>query len=140
MNKNILLLFILLLISRINFAAFPIASNQGNADRQLEVVASDSSNAHGFAQMAFNQYKMRMQKVLKKQSQVHAPEDHAWMGPLSFVLMFTGYGTLIGVILAIIALSSKSNKNKGWAIAALLLIPTFIIIMFGALLWLAVYH
>jgi ABC-type dipeptide/oligopeptide/nickel transport system permease component len=144
MNKIILLLLSILLLSYSSHAAFPIATNQTNTDQQVEAVAfEDTTQQHGFAQMAFGQYKHRIQKLLKNK-QTPAPKDIAWMGPLSFGLMFTIVGIPFGMILAIIALSSKSNKNKGWAIAALLLIPAiillYIVILIVGLYWLTTHH
>ena len=128
MNKIILLLLSILLLSYSSHAAFPIAANQTNTVKQVEAVAfEDTTQQHGFAQMAFGQYKRRIQKLLKKQPQT----DNIWMAPLSLVLMLTspltfGIGAIVGIVLASMCFS-KGYRNKGFAIATISIPIAFLV-------------
>ena len=130
MNKIILLLLSILLLSYSSHAAFPIAANQTNTVKQVEAVAfEDTTQQHGFAQMAFRQYKHRIQKLLKKQPQ--AQTDNIWMAPLSLVLMLTspltfGIGAIVGIVLASMCFS-KGYRNKGFAIATISIPIAFLV-------------
>lgn len=130
LKKVLILLFSFLLIN-VSRAAFPV---QGiSPSTHLELLDSGTNSVDNIAPAASVQNgppsKTRsVRSVLNTlDKRWKRTQDRSWMGPLSFFLMFVPFGFLVGIPMAIITRIER-YRNRGWALATLLLIPAAILI------------
>ncbi len=134
--KNILTILVFcLVVVNTSFAAFPIIEKQ---PAKIEVTTPSDPNAGTiktslpvatthrnttFLNKLHNEYI----KFTQPQDRSYGPDKNSWMGPVSFILMFLPYGFILGIPFAIIARVNR-YKNRGWALAALLLYPAAFVV------------
>lgn len=134
--KSVILVFLSwLVIVNASFAAFPLTEKQ---PLKAEVIVQyDENNSQTItrppgtiaiqSETFLNKLHNKYLSLADPHDQYYEQNKNGWMGPVSFILMFIPYGFLVGIPFAIIA-RVRRYKNRGWALAALLIYPAAFVV------------